>query len=186
MEYEELDKIWSSVLIKLGYMESKPGYWVAETQELVIILSLKIDAREKDMYIDIGILFKKLHTYHSLYELKFEEYDIGQGLWTILVNMGEWDYYLNNLFLYDPAINTDTEVENNITELALLFLTKVIPHIEELDAFARRAKNFEEEETWYPFLQYFRPNEDHNEFFSGVLLKFHFQHYQNRKKKDRS
>lgn len=185
MDYKELDKIWNAVLMKLGYLESKPGNWIAETQELVIILSHKVDARQKDMYMDIGILFKKLHNYRSLYELKFEDYDIGQGLWTILVNLGEWKYYLNNLFLYDPDINSEAEVKSNVKELAMLFLTKVIPHIEQLDYFARVAENFEEEATWYPFLQYFRPNEDHNEHFSEMLLQFHFQHYQNRKKKDR-
>jgi hypothetical protein len=185
MDYTDLDKIWNSVLMKLGYREGKPGCWIAETQELVIILSHKVNAREKDMYLDIGILFKKLHTYNSIYELKFEDHDIGQGLWTFLVYMGEWEYYLNNLFLYDPAINSATEVNNNIRELAMLFLVKVIPHIEDLDYFARQAKDFEEEYTWYPFLQYFRANEDHNEHFAGILYEFHVQQYRERKKKDR-
>jgi hypothetical protein len=184
MEYEALEKIWSPVLLKLGYLKSKPGYWVAETKELVIILSLKIDAREKDMYMDIGILFKKLHTYQSIYELKYEDHDLGQGLWTFLAYMGEWEYYLNNLFCYDPGINSNDEVKNNITELAMLFLAKVIPHIEDLDSFARVAKDFKKEHTWYLFLQYFRANEDHNEYFSGNLYMIHVQHYQDRKKKD--
>lgn len=184
MDYDELKKIWNSVLLKLGYLESRPGYWVAETKELTIILRLKLDARKKEMYMDIGVLFKKIHNYTSIQELNYEDYDIGQGLWTLLAYMGEWEYYLNNLFCYATDINSNDEVKNNITELGMLFLTKVNPHIEELHYFASMAKDFEKVETWYPFINYFRPNEDHNNHFSGSLQQYH-QHYHSREKKDR-
>lgn len=55
MEYEELAEIWNTDLIKLGYLESEPGLWATETKELIIKLSLKIDTKEKDFYLDIGI-----------------------------------------------------------------------------------------------------------------------------------
>jgi hypothetical protein len=184
MEYEELAEIWNTDLIKLGYLENEPGLWATETKELIIKLSLKIDTKEKDFYLDIGIFFKKLHHYHSLNELKFKDHDLGQSLWTHLAYMGEWEYYLNNLFLYDPVINSAAEVKNNIRELAMLFLAKVIPHIEDLDYCARWAKNFEKEHTWYPFLQYFRANIDHDEKFSGNLYMFHVHQFHERKKKE--
>jgi hypothetical protein len=186
MDYAELDPIWNSFLMKLGYLESKPGHWIAETKELVIMLSHKLDAKEKDIYLDVGIFFKRLHNYKLLSELKFEDHDLGQGLWVLLVYMGEWEYYLNNLFCYDPAINSEEEIKNNIRELAFLFLTKVIPHIDQLDSFARQETNFEKEATWHPFLHYFRASHNHDIDFEGALYLFHCKLYEQRVKKDES
>lgn len=176
MDYKALLKLWEPIFEKLGYREGKRNNWVAETPELIIILSPKVQDRDKDLYIDIGILFKKLYSSYSLDLLVAEDRDIGQGLYNILRDMGEWEYYLNNLFSYDPEINTDEEVKNNIEEIAMLFLTKVIPHIEQLDTYAWLVKNFSEETSWVPFLQYFRPSEEHNEDFDGILDMYYLQH----------
>ncbi|THU34948.1 DUF4304 domain-containing protein [Niastella caeni] len=165
MHYDELQKIWESIFMQLGYRESERNNWVSETQELIIVLNFKVNAKEKDFYIDIGIIIKKWYRDHSLKEPVFEDHDIGQGLYTILYYMGELEYYLNNLFCYDPDINTDAEVIDNSKEIAMLFLTKVIPHIEQLDAYALRVEDFEKATTWEPFLKYFRPAEDNNKYF---------------------
>ena len=186
MHYTELDPIWNTFLLKLGYLETKPGHWIAETKELIIMLSHKLDAKEKDIYLDVGIFFKKLHTHHVLSELKFEDHDLGQGLWVLLAYMGEWEYYLNNLFCYDLTINSEEEIKYNIRELAFLFLIKVIPHIELLDSYARQATNFEKETTWHPFVQYFRASHGHDEDFGGALYVYHCQQYEERKKKEES
>ena len=171
MHCESMAKIWESIFEILGYRESKFNNWVCEMQELIIVLSIKADTKEKDFYIDIGILFKKLHRY-SLKAPVIEDLDIGQGLYNILRDMGELEYYLNNLFCYDPDINTDDEVTNNISEIARLFQKKVIPYIEQLDTYASLA-DFEKVTTWKPFLRYFRPSEDHNIYFHGQLYAYY-------------
>jgi hypothetical protein len=176
MHYIELQKPLDRVFKKLGYRENKPYHWVTETQELIIILSLKVDDWKKDLHIDIGILFKKLYKGYTWEEPAFEDHDIGTGLYNILRDMGEWEYYLNNLFSYDSTINTDAEVKNNISEIGKLFQTKVIPYFEELEICARLAKNFEEKTTWIPFLQYFRPSKEHNEYFGGILEMYWWKH----------
>jgi hypothetical protein len=173
MDHNDLHKIWESIFQKLGYRESKHNNWVAETKELIIVLSYKVDAREKDFYIDIGIIIKKWDRDRSLKAPVLKDLDIGQGLYNILYFMGEWKYYLNNLFCYDPDINTDGEVKNNSREIALLFLTKVIPYIEQLDTYAWLADDFEEPTTWKPFLQYFWPSPETEDYFLGALGKYY-------------
>lgn len=175
MHYEELHKFWESIFQKLGYRESEHNNWVAETQELIIVLSFKVDTKEKDFYIDIGLIIKKWHIHESMKTPVLDDHDIGQGLYALLSVMGKWEYYLNNLFCYDPDINTDAEVIYNSRELAMLFLTKVIPLIEQLDAYAWLAEDFEEEKTWKPFLRYFRPSPKTDEYFYGVLRKYYLK-----------
>jgi hypothetical protein len=179
MDHQELLKIWEPIFEKLGYQESKGNSWIAETQELIIVLSLKVHIEEKNFYIDIGIIFKKLYDYSTLKVPALEYLDIGQGLYYILYLMGEWEYYLNNLFSYDPDTNTDDEIKNNISEIGMLFQTKVVPHIEDLDIYARLVKDFEKETAWIPFLKYFRPSLENNCSFNGMLEMYYWH---NRKK----
>src|SRR5688500_15001323 len=110
MHYTDLLKIWEPIFKKMGYRESQFNNWVCETQELIIVLSVKVDTREKEFYIDIGLIIKKWHSHESLKAPILDDHDIGQGLYALLSEMGEWEYYLNNLFCYDPDINTDAEV----------------------------------------------------------------------------
>lgn len=173
MHHTELENYWEIIFQKLGYRETKFNNWVSETQELIIILSIKVDKRKKDLYIDIGIIFKKRYSGHSLNEPVLEDLDIGQGLYNILFYMGEWEYYLNNLFSYDPDINTDAEVIDNSEEIAMLFIMKVLPYIEQLDNYASLAEDFEDAKTWEPFLQYFLPSPDNEMYFFGELEKYY-------------
>ena len=175
MDWTDVLTIWEFNFEKLGYWESKFNNWVSETQELIIILSFRVNTKEKDFGIDMGIIFKKWHSDHSLKEPVFEDHDIGQGWDPILYYMGEWEYYLNNLFSYDPDINTDAEVIDNSKEIAMLFIKKVIPYIEQLDAYAWLAEDFENETTWKPFLRYFRASPQTDEYFNGALEKYYRQ-----------
>jgi len=173
MHYTELLTIWDPIFKKLGYRETQFNNWVSQTEELVIVLCVRVDDKEKNFSIEIGILFKKWHSYESWEAPAFYDHDIMQSWDGLLFKMGEWEYYLNNLFSYDSDINTYAEVKNNSKELASLFLTKVMPHIDQLDNYASQAEDFEKETTWKPFLQYFFPNWKVDKYFRGALVKYY-------------
>ena len=175
MDWTDVLTIWESNFEKLGYWESEFNNWVSETQELIIVLCVRVNTREKDFAIDMGIIFKKRYNDHSLKTPVFDDHDIGQGLYNILEDMGELEYYLNNLFCYDPDINTDAEVTDNISELVMLFQKKVIPYFEQLDNYTSQVEDFEEETTWKPFLRYFRPSPENDMLFFGRLEKYYRQ-----------
>ena len=177
MHVDDLHKFWESIFYKLGYRETEYNNWVYETQELIIFLSFRVDKKKYDIYIEIGIIIKKWYRSRSLKEPVIEDLDIGQGLYNILYYMGEWEYYLNNLFSYDPEINSDTEIKENSREIARLFITKVIPYIEQLDTYAWMAEDFEKVTTWEPFLQYFQPGSETDEYFDGALEKYYLLHW---------
>jgi hypothetical protein len=173
MHYTELLTIWDPIFKKMGYRETAFNNWVSATEELGIVLCLRVDDKEKDFFIDIGILFKKRHSYQTWEAPAFDDHDIGQGLYLLLKKTGEWEYYLHNLFSYDSDINTYAEVTNNSKEIARLFLTKVMPLIDQLDEYARQAEDFDKETTWEPFLQYFNPSWKVDKYFLGALLKYY-------------
>ena len=173
MDYTELLTIWEPIFKKMGYRETEFNNWVSATEELVIVLCLRVDDKEKIFAIDIGILFKKWHSYELWEAPAFKDHDIVQGLDPLLFKMGEWEYYLNNLFSYDTDINTYAEVTNNSRELARLFLTKVMPLIDQLDNYASQAEDFDKETTWKPFLQHFYPSYQVDKYFLGALLKYY-------------
>jgi hypothetical protein len=175
MHYTELLTIWDPIFKKLGYRETAFNNWVSQTEELVIVLCVRVDDKEKNFSIEIGILFKKWHSYALWEAPAFDDHDIMQSWDGLLFKMGEWEYYLNNLFSYDSEINNYAEVKNNSKELTRLFLTKVMPHIDQLDNYASQAEDFEQETTWKPFLQYFFPNWKVDKYFLGALEKYYRQ-----------
>ena len=156
MHYKELYKIWESIFLKLGCVESVFNNWCYETQELIVVFSFRPDEGDKDFYINIGIFFKRFDgdpfdDNRSLEEPLCDYNDIGQAMWTILNDLGEMDHYLNNLFCYHPDINTDEEIKNNSYELARLIKKKVIPFIDHLDSHASLVEDFNEATAWKPF-----------------------------------
>jgi hypothetical protein len=173
MHYTELLTIWEPIFKKMGYRETAFNNWVSATEELVIVLCLRVDDKAKDFFLDIGILFKKWHSYELWEAPAFDDYDVGQGLYLLLKKSGEWEYYLNNLFSYDSDINTYAEVTNNSRELARLFLTKVMPLIDQLDDYASQAEDFDKETTWKPLVQHFYPSWQVDKHFLGALLKYY-------------
>jgi hypothetical protein len=175
MHYTKLIKIWNPIFRKLGYRKINIHNWFYETGELIVVLSLKVNEVEKQFYFDIGILIKKLQSDRSLKKPVFEDYDIGQGLYFFLLDTGELEPYLNNLFCYDSQINTDDEIKNNCTELPKLFKLKAVPYIQKLDSYAWLVDgNFEEVASWKPFLKYFQASYDHDYDFNGELEAFYF------------
>jgi hypothetical protein len=173
MHYTELLTIWDPIFKKMGYRETAFNNWVSQMEELVIVLCLRVQDKEKDFFLDIGILFKKRHSYELWEAPAFDDHDVGQGLYLLLKKSGEWEYYLNNLFSYDSAINTYAEMTNNSRELARLFLTKVMPLIDQLDDYASQAEDFDKETTWKPLVQHFYPNWKVDKYFLGALVKYY-------------
>lgn len=180
MHYTEVIETWQPIFKKLGYRKNGKDCF-SETQELVIILSPKVDDKEKDFYIDIGIQFKKLHSEASLKRPSFEKHEIGQGLHNLLNDFGVWEPYLNNLFCYDPDINTDAEITNNCMELAKLYKMKVVPYIEKLDSYAGMVKDFDEEEEWKPFIGHFRAHPDWDYYFYYELERYYREAFYKRR-----
>ncbi|HEY8898042.1 MAG TPA: DUF4304 domain-containing protein [Niastella sp.] len=172
MHYKELIETLQPIFKKIGYRKNGHN-WFSETQELVIILSPKVDDKEKDFYIDIGLMFKKLHSKSAIKRPVFHKYEIAQGLYNLLYYSGEWEPYLNNLFCYNPDINTDAEIANNCMELAKLYRMKVVPFIQKIDSMAWLVEDFDEEEAWKPFLKYFRAHPDWDYYFYGVLERYY-------------
>lgn len=176
MHYKKLIETWQLIFKKLGYRKNGNNCFF-ETQELVVVLSPKVDDKEKDFYIDIGILFKKLHSESALKRPKFDKHEIGQGLYTLLHDFGEWEPYLNNLFCYDGNINTNAEIANNCMELAKLYKIKVAPFIETLDTYAGMVTDFYEEEEWKPFIGHFRAHPEWDYYFYGELERYFREAY---------
>jgi hypothetical protein len=180
MHYKELIETWQPIFKMLGCRKNGNN-WFSETQELVVILSPKVDDKEKDFYIDVGIQFKKLHSETSLKRPVFEKHEIGQGLYILLNDFGEWEPYLNNLFCYHPDINTDAEIANNCMELAKLYKMKVVPYIEKLDSYVGSILDFDEEEEWKPMIGHFRAHPEWDYYFYGVLEWYFKQEFYRKK-----
>jgi|SRR5581483_4846478 len=174
MHYTAAVEVWDYYFEKLGCWKNEQNDWIFETQQLIIILSVKVDDHEKDFYIDMGILFKKRHDNRQLEAPVMDNHDIAQGLYNVLRDMGEWEYYLNNLFCYNGDVNTNDEIIANIAEIVSLFKREIIPYISKLDVYIRQVKDFEKAETWVPFLQYFRANPAIDERFNGLLEAYYW------------
>lgn len=180
MHYTELINIWKPIFKKMGYLKNG-HYWFTETEELVIVLSPKVNDEEKDFYIDIGLLFKKLHSVSELKRPDFNKYEIAQGLYNLLYDFGEWEYYLNNLFCYHPDINTDAEIANNCMELAKLYKMKVVPFIEKLDSYVGSIHDFDEEEEWKPMIGHFRAHPNWDYYFYYELERYYREAFYRKK-----
>jgi hypothetical protein len=155
-------------VFELGYKEAHDNHWISQTRELIIVLSIKIDTAEKIFYIDMGILFKKIHPNCPLENIRIDHYHIVQTLYNILWKMGEPDEYLDRLFSYDPDDYSQFELKN-IPVLMDLYKNKVIPYLQKLDGLVFSAKSFPEVKTWKPFLEFLQPNE-YNDMFCREQL----------------
>src|ERR1044072_4723327 len=180
MHHTDLIKTWHIIFNTIGYRKNGNNFF-SETQELMIILSPKVDDKEKNFYIDSGIQFKKLHSNSALKRPVFEKHEIGQGLHILLNELEEWEPFLNNLFCYDPDINTDMEVVNNCRELAKLYKKKVVPLIEELDSYAAQVTDFNKAEEWKPFIGHFRGHPEWDCYFNDILDHYYKEDYYRRK-----
>jgi hypothetical protein len=179
MDYNEVEKIWNPIFKKLGCRKSNENNWVLEMQDLIVLFSYKVHTGIKEYYIDLGIIIKKWRGDRIFKRPLIDNYDhdVEQGLFALLLHVGgpEYWYYLNNLICYDPEINTDDEIKENCNELAILLRRKVMPIIERLDLYAWMTEDFYKRESWKPFLRYFRPCPEVDDYFGGLLKKYYLK-----------
>jgi hypothetical protein len=160
MENTEVAKHWQTMFKRMGYRETRFKNWIEETRDLFVVLRVLTLPGDFQFYIDVGIIIKNLHD-DTIKKPSFLEHHLGQSLWLLLYKLDEIKHneqYLNKLFCFDPAINTDKKVMVNISELAMLYLAEVIPLIDQLDYWARDEKKWDNKITWSPYYRFFLPS----------------------------
>lgn len=160
MYFTKVVKLWHVTFKKMGYRETKPNNWVKETRELIITLRVITLRNDSQFYVDVGVIIKKLYDTGALKNPLFRYAHLGRSLWLLIYLRTEdecYEHYLNNLFCYDSHVNTDEEVTANISELAKLYQTKVVPIFDSFDYWVGEDEDFNNKTTWQPFWTYFEP-----------------------------
>lgn len=145
MHYNDVVKLLETAFIKLGYQQGRDKSWFVQSPETTIVVKFFINTHEKEYTVDLGILFNKLCVTSSWKKIRLQRTHFGDELAFILYTMGEPDTYLKKLFSYDAAINSDTDIVDNISDLSELYQNKIIPYLEQFNDYAFLAENFEEE-----------------------------------------
>lgn len=152
----------------MGYRETKYNNWIKETKELIIVLRVITLRGDEFFYVDVGVIIKKLYDKGALQNPLFRYSHLGKSLFLLIYFRDENEcneHYLNNLFCYDSHVNTDEEVVANISELAKLYQTKVVPIFDKLDYWVGEDEDFNNKLTWEPFWTYFDPTRNVDQCF---------------------
>jgi hypothetical protein len=158
MESKEVVKHWEGTFEKIGYRETKPNNWVKEKGELIVVLRVLTLAGDYQFYVDVGLIIKKLYDYRALKRPVFRYHHFGQSLWLLLYYLQEKERYLNKLFCFNPVTNTDPKIIANISELAMLYRTKVAPFLDTLDHLLSIGNDAEDSTAWEQLYKYFHPS----------------------------
>jgi hypothetical protein len=159
MEYKEVEKLLEIAFSKLGFKKGKRSYWTLQLKEITIVLGFKVQTMDKIFNIDLGIVFNTL-TNKNWRNLSLKNSHIFQDLYHILLDLGKSHSYLDNLFSYNQALNSDTDIVDNISDVQELYKTTIIPYLEYLNNYAFLSKNFDKKIHWHPILLGYIPESD--------------------------
>jgi hypothetical protein len=174
MEYPEVGKLLEIAFSKLGFKKGKHKGWMLQLKEITIVLEFKVQTIEKDFYVDLGIVFNRLKK-RSWRNATLYDFHLIEGLYNILADLGNSHKHLDRLFSYHPAINSDVEIIDNISDIQELYKTEVIPYLGNFNNYSFLSANFDKKIKWYQFLLDYLPETAfHSKLFKeqfSLLLK---------------
>lgn len=151
MEHPHVIKLLENAFSKLGYKKSKRQSWMLQLKEITIFLEFKVQTIEKEFCVDLGIIFNLLNN-RSLRNIRSYDIHIIQELYNILAYLGNSYKHLDKLFSYDPAINSDVAIVDNISDIQELYKIEVIPYLEYFNNYDLLSKSSDKKTPWNQFL----------------------------------